>query len=142
MEDKEFALVEYQKSAEMYSRGVDIGFSATQNFLILNGILITTFQLQSTAGGGFAMIERIQSLAPWAGLLLSLGYLFCVSPYQSHLNNCLERCIEIEAKYGGLLFTRNHRISNRKIHTGLLLYVVAVASISTWMFFIYVSFNR
>jgi hypothetical protein len=142
MEDKEFAFVEYQKSAEMYSRGVDIGFSATQNFLILNGILITTFQLQNTPGGGLAIIERIQTMAPWAGLLLSFAYLLCVSPYQSHLDNCLERCIEIEKNYGGLLFTRNHQISKRKIHTGLLLYGVALASIVTWVFFIYFSIER
>ncbi|MBZ9988757.1 hypothetical protein LB572_16785 [Mesorhizobium sp. BH1-1-5] len=139
MEDKEFMLIEYQKSAEMYSRGVDIGFSATKNFLILNGILVTAFQLQNSSGGGLDLIKRIQILAPWAGLVLSVVYLLCVSPYQSHLKNCLVRCVEIEEKFGGFLFTRNNQISGRKIHTGIFLYAISLVFIAAWLFFIVLS---
>ncbi len=133
LRNEQFLLTEYHEAATSYANGVDIGFSTTKTFVAIHGVLLTV-QVSPTAGAdGLEIVKTIQMVAPVFGMLTSLLLLALISLYFHHLNNCLDRCCQIEALFGGKLFTGNQAVPKQKgPNTGNALYVIAMCAFLLW----------
>lgn len=130
---------EYHEAATSYANGVEIGFSTTKAFFAINGVLITIHQTPLDLVNNSEVIQYLQSLAPYFGVFVSLILGLFVSLYFKHLNNCLNRCCEIEDMFGGELFSENRKIAGRFLNTQSILFLFSGAGFSVWLYLLYLS---
>jgi hypothetical protein len=129
----ESVLVEYQEAAKSYANGVDIGFTSCKNLLVINSVFAAIYQTSASGVSPESSLAYLQNNVPYLGMLLAVFLALCVKPYFRHLNNCLLRCSELEAKFDGKLFTRNLSIGNRRVNTSSILFTMSAVIFCGWL---------
>lgn len=137
----QFLLAEYHEAATSYANGVEIGFSTIKAFLAINGVLITLHQTPLELVNNSEVIQYLQQLAPYFGILLSFILVPFVSLYFKHLNNCLHRCCDIEEIFEGKLFSGNRDVSKTILNTKNILFFIAIVPGIMWVYSIYLSLS-
>jgi len=139
-DNQDFLLAEYHEAATSYANGVDIGFNTTKTFFAVNGILITLQQTPEELVNNSQIVGYFQTVAPFFGLLTSVILGLFVSLYFKHLDNCRDRCSEIEKIYGGKLFSRNAKVAGPIVNTNNILFIFALFTFCGWAYFLYKAF--
>jgi hypothetical protein len=112
-----FLLVEYREAANAYFKGVDIGWNGLKFYITLNGFFATIIGV-FTGRQEHAIIAAtdIINLSPIVVLGLSAAFVLILPHYFKHLENCRQRCEQIEIMHGGQLFTDLEKIRRDKIN--------------------------
>lgn len=137
----QFLFAEYHEAASSYANGVEIGFNTIKAFFAINGVLITIHQTPLSLVADSEIVGYLQDLAPVFGVMVSIILALFIPPYFRHLNNCLRRCCEIEAIYGGKLFNGNQRVADRKLNTKTVLFFFATVPLAMWGYQLYLSLS-
>lgn len=140
MQDKDFLLVEYQEAAKSYANGVDIGFSSAKHFIVINGIFIALFNTPEKIIESSLTMQNFLMLTPGFGVFIAIILFLFTNHYFNHLNNCLDRCVSIEERFGGNLFSGNSDITKKKINTHFILKTIALLFGVLWIYVWYVSY--
>lgn len=131
-ETEKFFLAEYHEAAASYANGVEIGFRTNRGFFALNFILFTIQKTPPDIVNNSQIVSYFQTFAPLVGFVASLLYAPFVWLYFKHLDNCLDRCCEIESMFGGQLFTRNRGVPGKILSTTTALYFFSVVAFVGW----------
>ena len=113
--EKQFLLTEYKEASGDFFKGIDIGINYMKSYLVLNGILLAAFGISNPISGDISPQARaidatgakvIFPMLSFFGICVSLLFWSIVPYYEKQLLGCGIRCREIEAKFGGKLYTR------------------------------------
>lgn len=115
----EYVLAEYREAANAYFKGVDIGYTGVRGYITINLLFATALGvLAEPKIPTLLAAGDVGRLIPIFALLTSTGFFSAFPHYFRHLKNCQHRCQELEALWGGLLFTRLNRIAGNQIKVG------------------------
>ncbi len=102
-----FLLTEYDQAAKAYFAGVLAGQDFFRQYLYGNGVLGVFFGAAAGLLKDHATVAKAALVSiPIVAIISSLVLLRAMSLYDRHLDNCQNRCSEIEAEFGGKIFTR------------------------------------
>ena len=135
---KDFILSEYREASGNFFKGIDIGINYSRSFVLLNGILLSSIKWSGSLGDYEKQIipDYIYLLVATVGIVLSILQFAIVPYYDRQLDNCGERCIEIEKIFGGQLYTKivmTNRDSKRKITTTGTVKIVSILFLLIWI---------
>jgi len=113
-DDKEFQLLEYTVASTAYHNGVTIGYTVIRNYIALNAVFFAGISIgYNPSTTSVAEVSNYVKIIPVVGVICAFIFL-CIFPYyKEHLDNCQNRCADIEKNYGGKLFTRMAAIETR-----------------------------
>lgn len=141
LQHDQFLFIEYSEAATSYANGVEIGIKLMTAFFTINGVLVAINQSPVGLVARSEVAEYLQQLAPVFGVIVSLLLAIFIPAYYRHLDNCLDRCCQIEGLFGGNLFIGNKKISERKINSKAVLYVSALTPLVLWLYQLYLSLS-
>jgi hypothetical protein len=139
----EFLHREYQEAAKAYARGVQTGLDLFRQYLLGTGVLGALFgaavgMLKDQFGVG----RYVVLIVPTVGIIASVVFILILKQYKRQLNNSRQRCEEIEALFGGKLFSGIAKISNStRLDTVLAVQIVCGVFIALWTIILFVSLN-
>jgi len=129
----QFEHLEYRAAVDTYMHGVNIGYTVIRNFVALQAVFFAATGLGKNSteiSPGF--VKAIPIFAIISGIILGVAFLY----YKKHLDNCQDRCAEIEANNSGLLFTRMKEIEKGKslfkAHLGFAFLVLLFSGV--WLY--------
>ncbi len=138
----ELLKIEYSEAISTYFRGVDIGINWMKSYFVLNGLLLALY------GTILKLIENpseitkfvyILHVIPAIGIVGAILIMLFIPFYRQQLENCQNRCEDIENFFGGQLF---HKIINtsenkeRNFDVMKLISSISIIFIILWAFFI------
>jgi hypothetical protein len=136
-DQKSFAFTEYHEAANAYFKGVDIGYTAVKSYITINGLFAALIgALADPKPGIMSSLGEMVKLVPWFAVVASLALVACVGHYNRHLENCRNRCEEIEIEYGGRFFKNLGVTSTGSWFTstgGLRVLIYSI--VSFWLYF-------
>lgn len=139
----DFLVVEYGKAIETYALGVNLGMTYVRVFLVAQGILFALFAAALRVPLSSYWGEVIVLVVAAVGIFSSLTLRQFTRYYRQHLENCARRSAEIEAEFGGKLFSSLTHITDvaQKVPTDsirnlFLLFAIAWLVIGTAVFII------
>lgn len=133
-----YLLAEYHEAANAYFKGVDIGFTTVKSYITINGLFAALIGALSDPKGPLpAAMSEMVKVIPWFALVASFALLMGLPHYFKHLGNCSLRCAEIEAEFGGRLFTKLNGIATggKKFNTGIGLIIIISSVVFFWLYF-------
>lgn len=117
---EKFILAEYHEAANAYFKGVDIGYATVKSYITLNGLFAALIgALADPKADAMKAAAEMIKLVPAFAIIASVTLLLALPHYFRHLENCRRRCEEIEASYGGQLFTRLGKIARKQDGRGV-----------------------
>ncbi len=105
----EFNYVEYKEACAAYFHGVDIGYTVIRHYATVNALLVILIGALATSEVKNPVLPApgdIVRIVPWIAIILSVALAMILPHYWNHLENCRNRCVEIEKLYGGRLFSK------------------------------------
>lgn len=134
MRSDEFLIAEYHEAATSYANGVTIGFNTSRNFVVANTVLLALHNTPEIVLSTSDTIRHITSVTPFIGVFICLILAIMLPTYYKHLNNCRDRCAELEKHFGGKLFSKNQKIGEKKFNTQTVLVLLSILFACLWAY--------
>ena len=128
---EDFSHLEYEIAADTYKHGVNIGYTVIKNFVALQAVFFAATGLgKSSAAVSLGYVKAIPIFALFSCILLGGAFKY----YKKHLDNCRDRCSEIESKYEGSLFLKIAAIDKKGgwVDAEFLFYCIVLLFILVW----------